>query len=155
LKISRFIAELRSRERTFNKMEYNRLINLVTYRELGRPATRKKNIWSIEKLIENFEEDIFRLMPCWLASAQAVAALFPLAPLFDLVVFDESSQCFVERGLPALLRGKQMVVAGDSQQLQPYDLYQVRVGIEEEGIDAETDSLLELISKYFKSYTLE
>ena len=48
-----------------------------------------------------------------------------------------------------------MVVAGDSQQLQPYDLYQVRVGTEEEGIATETESLLELISKYFKSYTLE
>src|SRR5690606_17441635 len=82
-------------------------------------------------------------------------ALFPLAPLFDLVVFDESSQCYAERGLPALLRGKQMVVAGDSQQLQPYDLYQVRMQAEEEGIAMETASLLGLVSKYFKTYTLE
>ena len=155
LKISRFIAELRFRERTFYQLEYNRLNNLVTYRELGHQVTKKKKIWPIKKLIENFEAEVFRLMPCWLASPETVSALFPLAPLFDLVVFDESSQCYVERGLPALLRGKQMVVAGDSQQLQPYDLYQVRMGTEEEGIATETESLLELISKYFKTYTLE
>jgi hypothetical protein len=155
LKISRFIAELRFRERTFSNLEYNRLNNLVTYRELGHQVTKKKRVWPIKKLIENFEDEVFRLMPCWLASPETVSALFPLTPLFDLVVFDESSQCFVERGLPALLRGKQMVVAGDSQQLQPYDLYQVRVETEEEGIATETTSLLELISKYFKTYTLE
>src|SRR5690606_4363861 len=74
---------------------------------------------------------------------------------FDLVVFDESSQCFAERGLPALLRGRQLVVAGDNQQLQPYDLYQVRVESEEEGIATETESLLDLMAKYFKSYSLE
>jgi hypothetical protein len=155
LKISRFIAELRFRERTFNQLEYNRLNNLVTYRELGHQVTKKKRIWPIKKLIENFETEIFRLMPCWLVSPETASALFPLVPLFDLVVFDESSQCFVERGLPALLRGKQMVVAGDSQQLQPYDLYQVRIESEEEGIATETESLLELISRYFKTYTLE
>ena len=155
LKISRFIAELRFRERTFKQLEYNRLNNLVTYRGLGHQVTKKKRIWPIKKLIENFEAEIFRLMPCWLVSPETVSALFPLVPLFDLVVFDESSQCFVERGLPALLRGRQMVVAGDSQQLQPYDLYQVRIESEEEGIATETESLLELISRYFKTYTLE
>lgn len=155
LRISRFIAELRFRERTFNKLEYNRLNNLVTYRELGHQVAKKKRIWPVKKLVENFEEEIFRLMPCWLASPETVSALFPLAPLFDLVVFDESSQCFVERGLPALLRGKQMVVAGDSQQLQPSNIYQIRVETEEENMATGTESLLELISKYFKSYTLE
>ena len=155
LKISRFIAELRFRERTFNPLEYNRLNNRVTYRELAHQVTKKKRIWPIKKLIENFETEIFRLMPCWLASPETVSALFPLMPLFDLVVFDESSQCFVERGLPALLRGKQLVVAGDNQQLQPYDLYQVRVESEEEGIATETESLLDLMAKYFRSYSLE
>src|SRR5690606_23446264 len=155
LKISRFIAELRLREKTFSQLEYNRLNNLVTYRGLGHQVTKKKRMWPIKKLIEKFEEEVFQLMPCWLASPETVSALFPLAPLFDLVVFDESSQCYAERGLPALLRGKQMVVAGDSQQLQPYDLYQVRMEAEEEGIAMETASLLGLVSKYFKTYTLE
>lgn len=155
LKISRFIAELRLRERTFNHLEYNRLNNLLTYRDLGHQVTKKKRLWPIKKLVENFDDEIFRLIPCWLASPETVSSLFPLKKHFDLVVFDESSQCFVERGLPALLRGKQLVVAGDSHQLRPYDLYQVRIETEEEGIEIETDSLLDLVAKYFRGYTLE
>src|SRR5690606_39272722 len=135
LKISRFIAELRLRERCFNPLEYNRLNNLTTYRELGHQVTKKKRLWPIKKLVEKFEDEIFRLLPCWLASPETVSAIFPLKRNFDLIVFDESSQCFVERGLPALLRAKQVIVAGDSQQLRPYDLYQVRVVSEEEGIE--------------------
>ncbi|MEX2592134.1 MAG: AAA domain-containing protein [Anditalea sp.] len=155
LKISRFIAELRLREKTFNHLEYNRLNNLMTYRDLGHQVTKKKRLWTIKKLAENFEDEIFSLIPCWLASPETVSALFPLKKYFDLVVFDESSQCFVERGLPALLRGKQLVVAGDSQQLRPYDLYQVRMESDEEGIETETDSLLDLSTKYFKGYSLD
>src|SRR5690606_30764371 len=154
--ISRFTAELKVRERTFHQLEYNRLNNLVTYRELEHQVTKKKRIWPVKKLVENFEEEIFRLIPCWLASPETVSALFPLEQVFDLVVFDESSQCYVERGLPALLRGKQLVVAGDSQQLQPYDLYQVRIKEdEEEGMETEIASLLDLIAKYFQKYSLE
>jgi hypothetical protein len=74
---------------------------------------------------------------------------------FDLVIFDESSQCYVEKGLPAMLRGKQVVVAGDSQQLQPFDLYKVRLEADEEGVDVEVDSLLDLSSNYFQKYYLE
>lgn len=155
LKISRFIAELRLREKTFKPLEYNRLNNLVTYRELSHQVSKKKRVWTIKKLVENFEEEIFRLIPCWLASPETVSALFPLKKTFDLVVFDESSQCFVERGLPALLRGRQLVVAGDGQQLRPYDLYQVRLASDEEGIEMETDSLLDLSAKYFRDYHLE
>jgi superfamily I DNA and/or RNA helicase len=155
LKISRFIAELKIRERTFHQLEYNRLNNLVTYRDLEHQVTKKKRIWPIKKLVENFEEEIFRLVPCWLASPETVSALFPLEQAFDLVVFDESSQCYAERGLPALLRGKQLVIAGDSQQLQPYDLYQIRMQEDEEGMETEITSLLDLTSKYFRTYSLE
>ncbi|HLU88492.1 MAG TPA: AAA domain-containing protein, partial [Cyclobacteriaceae bacterium] len=155
LRISKFIAELRLRERTFRPLEYNRLNNLITYRDLGHQVTKKKLLWPIKKLVEKFEDEIFRLLPCWLTSPETVSAIFPLKSIFDLIVFDESSQCFVERGLPALLRAKQVVIAGDSKQLPPYDLYQRRTGSEEEGIELESSSLLELGARYFKSFSLQ
>ncbi|WP_186754681.1 AAA domain-containing protein [Echinicola salinicaeni] len=155
IKISRFIAELRLRENTFKKLEYNRLNNLITYRDLLHQVSKKKRLWTIKKLIEEFETEVFKLVPCWLASPETVSALFPLESRFDLVVFDESSQCFAERGLPAMLRGKQVVVAGDSQQLQPFDLYKVRLETEEEGIELDSNSLLDLASNYFKKYALD
>jgi len=60
------------------------------------------------------------LKPCWLANPGTVSQIFPLQPgLFDLVIFDEASQCPPEYALPALFRGKRVVVAGDGKQLPP------------------------------------
>ncbi|TVP47713.1 MAG: DUF4011 domain-containing protein [Mongoliibacter sp.] len=154
-KLSKHIAELRLREKTFQKLEYNRLGNLLTYRQLGHQVSKKKKIWSIKKLMQEHSHEIFQLMPCWLASPETVSAIFPMEQSFDLVIFDESSQCYVERGFPAMLRGKQVVIAGDSQQLQPFDLYQVRLETEEEGVEVETDSLLDLASNYFEKFWLQ
>lgn len=152
--LSKHIAEIRLRENTYKGLEYNRLGNRLTYRDLAHQVSKQKRIWSVRHLVEQFEKEIFQLIPCWLASPETVSALFPLQQSFDLVIFDESSQCYVERGLPAMLRGKQVVVAGDSNQLRPYDLYQVRLDTEEEGIESETESLLELCSAYFQKYWL-
>ncbi|MCH6235213.1 AAA domain-containing protein [Cognataquiflexum rubidum] len=154
-KLSKYIAEIRLRENTYKNLEHNRLGNLLTYRELSHQVSKQKRIWSIKKLVENFEKEIFQLVPCWLASPETVSALFPLKQSFDLVIFDESSQCYVERGLPAMLRGKQAVIAGDSNQLRPFDLYQVRLETEDEGIETETESLLELASSYFQKFWLQ
>jgi AAA domain-containing protein len=38
---------------------------------------------------------------------------------FDFVIFDEASQVLPEDAVPALLRGKGVVVAGDNKQLPP------------------------------------
>lgn len=154
-KLSKYIAEIRLRENTYANLEFNRLGNLLTYRELSHQVSKQKKIWSIKKLVENFEKEVFQLVPCWLASPETVSALFPLKQSFDLVIFDESSQCYVERGLPAMLRGKQSVIAGDSNQLRPFDLYQIRLETEEEGIETETESLLELASSYFQKFWLQ
>jgi hypothetical protein len=154
-KLSKYIAEIRVREFTYKELEYNRLNNLLTYRELGHQVSKQKRIWSIKKLVETYEEEIFKLIPCWLASPETVSALFPLKQSFDLVIFDESSQCYVERGLPAMFRGKQVVVAGDSHQLRPFDLYQTRFETEEEGLEMESESLLELASAYFQKFWLQ
>jgi hypothetical protein len=153
-KISKFMTLLRLRERMTESLELNRLGNRLTYRELLHQVSKKRQKWPIRKLVEEFEREIFRLIPCWLASPESVSALFPMVQSFDLVIFDEASQCPVERGLPAMLRGKQVVVAGDSKQLQPSDFYQVKWESEEEGIEYEAESLLELTGNFFEKAIL-
>ena len=149
--LSEQIVLIKLRENTYKDLQINRLNNVVSYRELLHQVSKKKRVWTIRKLIENYKEELFKLIPCWLASPESVSALFPLSPDFkdfDLVIFDEASQCFVEHGIPALVRGKQVLVAGDSQQLQPNDLYQVRY--EEETDDEpllEIDALLDLANQ--------
>lgn len=153
-KSSRFMTLLRLREQMTDSMEFNRLGNRLTYRDLLHQVSKKRQKWPIRKLVEEFDQEIFRLIPCWLASPETVSALFPMEQTFDLVIFDEASQCPVERGLPAMLRGKQVVVAGDSQQLRPSDFYQMKWESEEDGVEYEAESLLELSSNFFEKTIL-
>ncbi|MEP0710721.1 MAG: DEAD/DEAH box helicase, partial [Algoriphagus sp.] len=153
-KISKPIALLRLREQVCAELEFNRLGNRLTYRELLHQVSKKRQRWPIRKLIEEMGEEIFRLLPCWIASPETVSALFPLDSVFDLVIFDEASQCQVERGLPAMLRGNQVVIAGDSKQLKPSDFYQVKWESDEEGLEYEAESLLELAGNFFEKHQL-
>ncbi len=70
-----------------------------------------------------------------MASPETVAQVFPRRPLFDVVVFDEASQCRLEEALPVLVRGKRAVIAGDPHQLPPTRFFEsglVRSGDDEE-----------------------
>ena len=68
----------------------------------------------------SLKHGLLDLRPCWLANPAAVSQIFPLEPgLFDLVIFDEASQCPVEQALPAIYRGKALIVSGDEKQLPP------------------------------------
>ncbi|MEB2785480.1 AAA domain-containing protein [Algoriphagus persicinus] len=154
-KIVRHIALLRLREQITSELEFNRLGNRLTYRDLLHQVSKKRQRWPIRKMLEEMGEEVFRLLPCWFASPETVSALFSLEQNFDLVIFDEASQCQVERGLPAMLRGKQVVIAGDSKQLRPSDFYQVKWGSDEEGVEYEAESLLELAGIFFEKYQLK
>ncbi|MFZ5970870.1 MAG: DEAD/DEAH box helicase [Bacteroidota bacterium] len=149
------ILLMRAREGVVDDMEFNRLNNRITYRDLLHQLTKKKKIWPIRKVMAEFEDEVFKLAPCWLASPESVSSIFPMKELFDLVIFDEASQCFAERGIPALYRGKQAVIAGDPQQLQPSDLYLARWEEETDDPDAELTSLLELGNRYIPKVMLQ
>lgn len=64
-------------------------------------------------------DPLFDLCPVWMASPATVAQIFPRAPIFDVIVFDEASQCRLEEALPVMLRGRRVVIAGDPKQLPP------------------------------------
>ncbi|MGA0557679.1 AAA domain-containing protein [Larkinella sp. VNQ87] len=151
--LSRQILLVKLRERTYQNLAFNRLNNLVTYRDLNHQVTKKRNIWPVRKLMEQFSDEVFQLVPCWMASPESVSAIFPMQPgLFDLVIFDEASQCFAENGIPAMYRAKQVVITGDSKQLQPSDLYRIRFETapgDETPVELEVESLLDLATHYF------
>jgi hypothetical protein len=155
-KISNDMVLLKVREHMYEHVEYNRLNNRVTYRDLYHQVTKKRRIWPLRKTIAEYYQELFELVPCWLASPESVSAIFPMEALFDLVIFDEASQCFVEQGIPAMYRGRQIVVAGDDKQLRPNDLYQVRLE-EDTNDDAalEVESLLELASRHLWDIQLQ
>lgn len=165
LRISKDILLLKLRETTYEDLEVNRLKNLVTYRDLSHQVTKKRSIWPVRKLIANFSKELFNLVPCWMASPESVSAIFPMEPYFDLVIFDEASQCFAENGIPSIYRGRQIVITGDSKQLNPSDIYRSRwEEASEDTPETEIDSLLDLGARYlmetqlsghYRSRTLE
>ncbi len=56
--------------------------------------------------------------PLWLASVLGTPKRVPLHDgLFDLVIFDEASQCDIASALPLVARAKRAVVVGDDRQL--------------------------------------
>lgn len=155
LKVSREIVLMRVRERAYKNVEFNRLDNRVTYRELHHQVTKKRKIWPIRKVISEFSEELFQLIPCWMASPESVSAIFPMSSMFDLVIFDEASQCYAEKGIPSIFRGKQVVITGDDKQLSPSDFYQVRWDDDTLDIpELEVDSLLDLGKKYLSEVKL-
>lgn len=156
--ISQDKIRLSLREQCCEALEKNRLNHVVSYRELGHQVGKKRQTWPLRKLLDKFSDEIFKLIPCWLATPEVAAGLFPIQSqqsLFDLVIFDEASQCPVEQGLPLILRGKQTVVTGDPKQLPPFDLYQTRIEQDsEDNVLLEVESLLDAATFLFSQLQL-
>lgn len=152
----------RLKESLVDIIEYNRLKNPITFREILHQVSKKRRLWSVRKLIEKtWDKGLNLLVPCWMTSPESAAAIFPMKKdFFDLVIFDEASQCFVEKAIPVLLRGRQAVVAGDSKQLSPTDLYRVRhedAGEDEyveDEMALEVSSILDLVKNTFEESRL-
>lgn len=130
-------------------------------RELKHQVNKKRQIWPLRKLVNQFAADgLVDIMPVWLASPEIVSSIFPLEEgLFDLVIFDEASQCTVESGIPAVYRAKQVIIAGDEKQLPPSNMFQssfVSDDDEEEEYDTdESMSLLNLAKRRFPEKLLQ
>lgn len=109
-------------------------------RELGRKVRRV----SIPKLIKEHGEMITRLTPCFLMSPEAVSRLLPAeSQYFDLVIFDEASQIRVAAAIPAMGRGKAVVVVGDSKQMPPSKKVGQRQVSSEETSSIDDDGVLQ------------
>ena len=109
-----------------------------------RLSTKGKNA---NRLRQVFAGDggsaLLDLCPVWMASPETVAQVFPRAPLFDVVIFDEASQCRLEEALPVLVRGHRAVIAGDPHQLPPTRFFESGLVRSEEDEAADEQSLFE------------
>ena len=79
----------------------------------------------------------YRAVPCWVMPEWRICETIPSElSLFDLVVIDEASQSDIW-ALPALLRGKKLLVVGDHKQVSPS-----AIGVPEEKIKELRDRFL-------------
>ncbi len=111
--------------------------------------SKQQNQWPIRKFMEHYGDYMFTLFPCWLLSPEGVSTIMPLVKnLFDIVLFDEASQVFIENTLPVIFRGKNIVVAGDSKQLRPTATFMKRYlgNDQDDEMDESTQAALEVES---------
>jgi superfamily I DNA and/or RNA helicase len=102
---------------------------------------RLRQVLAVGKGIEG-GDPIFDLRPVWMASPETVAQIFPREAIFDVVVFDEASQCRLEEALPVLLRGKRVTIAGDPKQLPPTRFFESSVASSDDDEEITTDQQL-------------
>jgi very-short-patch-repair endonuclease len=99
----------------------------------------------IRRLMEQAGMAIQTIKPVFMMSPMSIANfLSPESIEFDLVIFDEASQVRPVEALGAILRGKQLVVVGDSKQLPPTSFFD-KMNSEtedEENVTADIQSIL-------------
>jgi len=62
--------------------------------------------------------DVSPLLSCWAVTSLSARGRIQFEPgIFDIVIFDEASQCDIASALPLLYRAKSIVVIGDPKQL--------------------------------------
>jgi very-short-patch-repair endonuclease/DNA polymerase III delta prime subunit len=129
-----------SRQRLRKALEEKRSLEVEFIRELWRErqsnrrkgdfngilVTRGPNSKRLRQVVELGQAvGLFDFRPCWLTNPNTASQIFPLTEqFFDLVIFDEASQCPIEQAMPAIFRAKRLVVAGDEKQLPPTAFFQ-------------------------------
>ncbi len=114
---------------------------------LVKEFAKSRNHRSIRNLLASDAKEWIQLfIPVWLATPNQVADHFPLEEdLFDLVLFDESSQIPLPNALGSLFRSKRALVAGDEQQMAPTNYFGKNFGFHD---------LLHQASYYFERVAL-
>lgn len=111
---------------------------------LRRELQKKRRIKPLRKLFAEIPNVLQALKPCMLMSPISVSTyLTPGVFEFDIVVFDEASQLPTAEGIASILRAKQVIVAGDPNQLPPTSFFEASLLTEDEPTDMEEYQPLE------------
>jgi hypothetical protein len=108
-------------------------------------ATRKRGHLPIRELFLRAPDVMTALRPCWVMSPLMVSQLIPSDRAhFDIVVFDEASQVRPVDALSSMIRGDQLVVAGDERQLPPTAFFDATARSSGDGSDSEDEETSEI-----------
>ncbi len=122
-----------SKNLALNWIEYAaNAINKIDLQVLNHEINKKKKHKPIRLLLQEIPELLQTLKPCWMMSPLSVSRLIDSSNNdnsrinsleFDLVIFDEASQIKTEDAICSIYRGKQLILAGDSNQLPPTNFF--------------------------------
>jgi superfamily I DNA and/or RNA helicase/very-short-patch-repair endonuclease len=112
----RIILKLKSKNKKIvNSQEFRKLKSLQRFQ---KPR----------KIITKYRDVIINAVGCVVCSPLTICEYFEvnknfLEPMFDTVIFDEASQIYTWDALSSILRAKQMIIAGDTEQMPPKNLF--------------------------------
>ncbi len=128
---------------------------------LRHELSKKTRHMPLRKLFKNIPELLLTLKPCLMMSPLSVAYFLDAGSYkFDMVIFDEASQIFPQDAIGAIMRGKQVIIAGDTKQLPPTSFFSASTGNnngydDDEGYEEEIyDSILEETANILPNRTL-
>ena len=134
------IAQARVRERVIARMpDFNSITS--TRDEIGilkRELNKQRKLMPLRKLFTAIPNLITTLRPCFMMSPLSVSVFLEAKSYdFDLVIFDEASQVHTEDAIGAIMRGKQIIIVGDTKQLPPTNFF--ATSLNDDDYDIDTD----------------
>ena len=154
------IAQARVRERALSRIPDFNAINGARdeIAILKRELSKQRRVMPLRKLFMSIPNLVTSLRPCFMMSPLSVSVFLEAQSYgFDLVIFDEASQVHTEDAIGAIMRGKQVIIVGDTKQLPPtsffsttldeddaYDEYDMEGGkLEDDGSAGAYESILD------------
>ena len=145
---NRVQTQLRARRPDINLSNARTSELAVLRKELQRRRHRP-----IRRVFSEIPNLLLALTPCLMMSPLSVSMFLSGAEFeFDVVIFDEASQVVPEDSIASILRAKQMIVAGDSNQLPPTSFFK-SLGVDSDSEDEDADNeVLESILQECSSF---
>jgi len=98
--------------------------NLAVENLYNKRAGKRHKRLSLRQIVKSDLDLFTTFFPVILTTPDVCSNLFKgKNQYFDIVMFDEASQLKLEDNLPALLKGKQIVIAGDEHQMPPSNYF--------------------------------
>lgn len=101
-----------------------RNVNLSVENLYNKRSSNRYKRLSLRQIVQ-YDPNLFtNFFPIILTSPDVASNLFKgMNGFFDIVMFDEASQLRLEDNLPAILKGKQIIIAGDEHQMPPSNYF--------------------------------
>ena len=104
----------------------------------------------ISTLINKYKKLINKIFPILIAVPENLALIYDWKEKVDFVIFDESSQVHTYNAIPFLSKGKNKIIVGDGQQMQPTNWFSlIKEKKEEEIEEIESEPSLLQYTKHF------
>lgn len=138
------IAQARVRERALSRIPDFNSINGARdeIAILKRELNKQRRLMPLRKLFMAIPNLVTSLRPCFMMSPLSVSVFLEAQSYdFDLVIFDEASQVHTEDAIGAIMRGKQVIIVGDTKQLPPTSFFST--SLNDEDFDVDSDDAIE------------